>query len=173
MTKRTAVLWTTTVLAGVAALLIAGGELTSQTAAKTPAEAMSPPAGARANADHSETAQDETISKTRVVAYYFHRTMRCPACLSIEGPSREAIEIGYADELKSGQLEWLAIDIETPGNEHFENDFELEFASLVLVEMVGEEIVRWKNLTRVWELVDDSLDFEQYVWTEVAEFLEM
>jgi hypothetical protein len=47
---------------------------------------------------------DETAD-VKVIAYYFHRTMRCPTCLSIEKQAREAIEIAYSEELRSGKLE--------------------------------------------------------------------
>jgi hypothetical protein len=105
------------------------------------------------------------------IAYYFHRTIRCATCLSIEKQSREAIEMGYGGELSAGRLEWRAVNIEEPGNEHFEKDFELDRQSLVLVEMLGDQVKRWKTLPRVWELVEDPYGFQQYVVTAVAEFL--
>jgi hypothetical protein len=108
---------------------------------------------------------------SKVVAYYFHRTVRCPTCLSIEKQSREAIELTYGGELRAATLEWHAVNIEEPGNEHFEKDFELQSQSLVLVEMAGKRVARWKLLPRVWELVEDPYGFQEYVVTEVAVFL--
>ena len=181
MSGRSAVPSALIALAGLAAFLIAGCERTGQSPAKTQGEVASQPVNASANQaaptepagneDDRETTPVETTSETRVVAYYFHRTMRCPTCLSIEKQSREAVEAGYADELESGQLEWHAVNIEAPGSEHFEQDFELEASALILAEMVGDEVVRWKNLTDVWELVEDSLEFQVYVWTELGDFL--
>lgn len=107
----------------------------------------------------------------RFVAYYFHRTARCPTCLSIEEQSRAAIELGCGDELSAGRLEWHAANIEQPGNGHFEQDFDLRAQSLVLVETAGGRVTRWKLLPRVWELVEDPYAFQEYVMTEVALFL--
>lgn len=107
----------------------------------------------------------------KVVAYYFHRTLRCPTCLAIEKQSRETIEAAFAGELEAGVLEWRAVNIEEPGNEHFEQDFALDAQSLVLVQMEGSVVRRWTTLKGVWELVDDPPGFEQYVATSVVTFL--
>lgn len=116
-------------------------------------------------------AATQAAAQTRVIAYYFHRSMRCPTCLSIEQQSREAIELTYNGELSAGTLEWHAVNIEEPGNEHFEKDFDLQSQSLVLVEMTGKQVARWKLLPRVWELVENPYGFQEYVVTEVAAFL--
>ena len=106
-----------------------------------------------------------------VVAYYFHRTLRCEACLSIEGQSRSAIESNFPRELDDGRLEWRAVNIEEPGSEHFQKDFELERQSLVLVELEGEQVRRYRKLERVWDLYEDPQALEEYVVDEVALFL--
>jgi hypothetical protein len=126
-----------------------------------------PPAKATQPATTSQAAE----TPPKFIAYYFHRTIRCPTCLSIEKQSKEAIEGAYAGELNAGRLEWHAVNIEEAGNEHFEKDFELQSQSLVLVKMTGERVTRWKLLPKVWELVEDSYGFQQYVVTAVAEFL--
>jgi hypothetical protein len=113
----------------------------------------------------------EEITDVKVIVYYFHRTVRCPTCLAIEEQARKAVETGYEEELAAGKLEWHAVNIEEPGNEHFEDDFGLSTSSLVLVEMKGDEVVRWKDLAKVWELVHEEPAFQKYVWTEVTAFL--
>jgi hypothetical protein len=112
-----------------------------------------------------------TAADTRFIAYYFHRTLRCPTCLAIEEQARKAVEEGYDEELAAGKLKWRAVNIEAEGNEHFEKDFELSTSSLVLVEMKGDEVVQWKDLAKVWELVHDEPAFQKYVWAEVTAFL--
>ena len=129
-------------------------------------------------ADHRETTAPAAAAAVpagrtihRRIAYYFHRTLRCPTCLAIERQAREAIEAFYGGELASGALEWHAINIEEPQYAHFEKDFELTSQSLVLVEMNGERVARWKLLPKVWELVDDPYAFQDYVAREVGLFL--
>lgn len=143
---------------------------------------MGNPRPAELQSDQTEPREDPPVpaqtvpatqaaAQTRVIAYYFHRTLRCPACLSIEKQSQEAIELFYNAELAGGTLEWQAVDIEEPGNEHFEKDFDLERQSLVLVEVEGEQVRRYRKLEGVWELVEDPYGFQEYVVNEVGRFL--
>ncbi len=106
-----------------------------------------------------------------VVAYYFHRTLRCQTCLAIEAAAKEAIETAYLDALNDGRLVWQPVNYQALGNEHFERDFALNTSTLVIVEMQDGNLVRWKKLPRVWELVGDTGKFQEYVWAEVAEYV--
>lgn len=126
---------------------------------------------ADASTNTGDLNSDAAGPNTRVIAYYFHRTMRCPACLSIEAQARDAINEGYADALASNRLEWRPVNVEEEGNAHFESDFELSGSSLVIVEMLDDRVARWKNLERVWELEEDPPGFQEYVWTELMEYL--
>ncbi len=137
--------------------------------------ATAEPSSARAERNR-DTAPEPAVAPEQaqsnmIIAYYFHRTMRCATCLSIEKQSREAIELAYGSELSSGRLEWHAVNIEEPGNEHFEKDFELQTQSLVLVESISDRVARWKLLPKVWELVEDPYGFQEYVVSEVALFI--
>ena len=107
-----------------------------------------------------------------VVAYYFHGTSRCQTCLRIEAYAQEAIEAGFPEEIESGTLEWYAVDVEQPQNEHFVADYELTTRSLILVDMGGGVQTRWKDLSRVWELVGDKEAFVTYVRGETQAYLE-
>lgn len=115
--------------------------------------------------------RESDASDAKIIVYYFHRTMRCPTCLSIEQQAREVVEIAYEEELAAGKLEWHAVNIEEEGNGHFEDDFALSSSALVLVEMQGNEVTKWKDLERVWALVDDPFGFQKYVGHELMEFL--
>jgi len=107
----------------------------------------------------------------RVIAYYFHGTSRCQTCRTIEQYAREAIEDGFSEELQSEMLEWHAVNVEEPQNNHFISDYELFTRSLVLVDMEDGHQTRWKNLERVWELVGDREAFISYVQEETRAYL--
>lgn len=128
-------------------------------------------AAAPAAATLPATTRPAPEAPRKFIAYYFHRTVRCPTCLSIEEQSREAIYLAYSGELSAGTLEWQAVNLEEPGNEHFEDNFGLQSQSLVLVLTVGEQVTRWKLLPKTWELVEDPHEFQEYVVSEVARFL--
>ena len=103
----------------------------------------------------------------RVVLYYFQGKVRCPACRNVEAYAREAVETGFAEQLKDGRVEWKAIDYEAPGNEHFASDYQLVAASLVLVEMRDAAPKRWKNLQKAWELADNKQALVAMVQDEI------
>lgn len=107
----------------------------------------------------------------KVIAYYFHTTMRCPTCHKLEQYSKEAIENNFKSELASGKLEFKVINVDNKGNEHFINDYQLYTKSLVLSLVRSGKEVRSKNLAAIWELVGNKEKFSDYVRKEVAGFL--
>jgi len=108
----------------------------------------------------------------RVIAYYFHGTARCPTCRAIEQYAYEALVTGFPRELQFGVLEWHAINVEEPQNQHFIDDYELIMRSVILADMAGENQTKWKNLDRIWDLVGDKGAFVSYVQEETEAYLE-
>jgi hypothetical protein len=88
--------------------------------------------------------------------------------LTIEAYTEKTVQSEFPGELEAGRLEWRPIDVEQPANEHFQDDYQLEFNSLILAEVTGEAVTSWRNLDQVWYLLDDEEDFEEYVQTNVA-----
>ncbi|MHC4445545.1 MAG: nitrophenyl compound nitroreductase subunit ArsF family protein [Planctomycetota bacterium] len=119
----------------------------------------------------SVASQPVGSSDKKIIVYYFHRTLRCPSCLAIEKYAHEAVGGNFVDGLQAGRLVWRVVNIELEGNEHFEKDFKLEYSSVVLVEMSGDKVMRWKNLAKVWDLLDNREAFGNYITKEVAEYL--
>jgi hypothetical protein len=108
---------------------------------------------------------------SKVIAFYFHRTVRCQSCLAIEDISRQAIEAGFIDALGDGRLEWRPLNLDEAENAHFEKDFELTTQSLVLATIQGAKVIEWRNLKDVWKLLDNPVELERYVHDEVAKYL--
>ena len=111
-------------------------------------------------------------SKTKIIAYYFHGTYRCPSCETIEEWSHEAIKNSFQDELKNGRLVWKALNVEEAQNRHFIKDYSLCTKSLIISEMNGEKEVRWKNLDKVWQLLRNQEKFFSYVEGEIKKYME-
>lgn len=114
---------------------------------------------------------ENSITGTKYIVYYFHRTMRCPTCIDIENFTDEAIKTGFTDDLKSKQLEWRVVNIEDKGNEHFENDYQLYAQSVILVEIKDGKQVRWKNLKQIWDIVGNKEGFINYIQKEIRSFM--
>ncbi len=112
------------------------------------------------------------VHPRRIIAYYFHTTYRCASCRAIEAYSREAIESAFADELRDGRIVWKVVNVEVRGNEHFVKDYGLYTKSLVLVNEVRGKPTEWKNLAKVWQLLQDKPRFLRYVQEETRAYLD-
>jgi small redox-active disulfide protein 2 len=108
---------------------------------------------------------------TRVVAMYFMTSARCTSCLKIESFTREAIESGFSQELKDGVIILKTINVESPENQHFVSNYQLYSKTVVIAGVEKGLQQRWKNLERVWDMLDDKQAFMSYVQTEMKQML--
>jgi hypothetical protein len=149
----------------LAAVLVASAALVyANRGVNAAAEGSAMPAGRAAEAP-SQT------SPNKVIAYYFHVTARCATCRTIETHSKEAIERGFAAEIKGGTVEWRPVNVQLPENRHFIQDYRLFTRSVVLAKMKDGKQVEWRNLEKVWDLVGRKDEFLKYVQTNVKEYL--
>ena len=122
-------------------------------------------------ASAGETANAKSSSSLKMIAYYFHVTVRCITCRTIESYSMEAIDRGFPEELKKGVIEWRPVNVQLVENRHFIQDYRLFTRSLVLVKVKDGKQVEWRNLEKVWELVGDKEAFLRYVRANVTTYL--
>ena len=108
---------------------------------------------------------------TRLIAYYFHGSFRCPTCHKLEQYSKEAIENNFKDALTSGKLEFKVINVEDKGNEHYGREYQLYTKSLILSLVKDGKQIKWKNLDKIWEYVGNKQKFFDYVTGEINVFL--
>ncbi len=119
------------------------------------------------------TSRDDAIpvAPEPVVAFYFHRTVRCHGCLQAEEWARRVVEDAFAAELSAGLITWSPVNIEQPADAHFVADFGLTGPSLVLARMSEAGPAEYLKLDAVWEFLDDYGRFAEYVAGEVASFM--
>ena len=118
------------------------------------------------------TTKSTAVLPHKVVAYYFHGNVRCVTCRKIEAYTGEAIDSGFAAELKSGLLEWHAINTDSSQNEHYLEDYQLFTKSVILSDLHQGKQTRWKNLDKIWTLTGDKSDFMKYIQDEVRILLD-
>ena len=82
-----------------------------------------------------------------------------------------AVAEGFPGELKSGRLEFREVNIDEPQNRHFVDEYQLSSQSLVIVEVRDGRQVRWRNLEKVWTLLESEREFIPYVRDGVSGFL--
>ena len=123
--------------------------------------------------DGTSMSEREEMTGTGPVAivYYFYTTQRCPSCLKIEKFTKETMETEFSSELKDGTIVFKMVNTDKTENEHFIEDFELYTKSVVLVQPEGDKVIRWKNLPRIWQLLNDPPGFSKYIATELAAFM--
>jgi hypothetical protein len=105
--------------------------------------------------------------QSKVVAYYFHGDFRCATCRKIESLSQSVLSSEFASQLKSGELEWQVINVDSPENAHFIRDYQLVSRSLVVVNYENRKQVEYKNLQDIWRLINDEQAFRNYVKGEL------
>ncbi len=106
-----------------------------------------------------------------VVVYYFHRTVRCATCNTIEAYTQQAMDSAFAEAQADGSMQLVSVNYETSANEHFVKDFELTSNAVVLVRLEAGQVTQWKNLDQIWELVQTAPGFQAYIQEETKAFL--
>lgn len=138
--------------------------------AAVPVSAVAAPRAAEA-AETTIPAPTDTVATTRVVVYYFHRTIRCETCLKFEALTETALRDGFAGELASGRITWRVLDFEAPENESRASKYDVFESSVVVSRLIGETEIAWKKLQDIWGLVGDESAFIGYIQKEAGAYL--
>ena len=125
-----------------------------------------------AGARRESLEQERTIPAHQVVVNYFHGNVRCATCRKFETYTTEVMENGFAEELKSGTLEFRIINVDEPENGHYVQDYQLTTRSVVVADFKDGKETGWKNLERIWQLVGNKEEFLAYIRTETRAYLE-
>ena len=108
----------------------------------------------------------------RVEVYYFHTTMRCSSCHKIQQFTEEALQQGFPEELESGELKYQVINVEEPANKHYVEEYSLYTKAVVLSLQKGGKEVEFKNLDKIWQLLNNKNKFVSYIQGETRSFLD-
>ena len=106
-----------------------------------------------------------------VKANYIHSDYRCATCLKFERWSSSAIQKGLADSMATGRLVWGTQSMDTPAGSALADQIGLTNKALVLMELRGGKMTRFKELKNTWKNLRDSAAFASYVKTETVAFL--
>jgi hypothetical protein len=129
--------------------------------------------GASNNGDGKKSeAKAQSSDKDGIYAYYFHGTKRCYSCHVMQGYIEDVIGKEFKDEVENGELSWAVLNVQTPQNNHFIQDFQLTSISMILAKKVDGKIKEWKNLDKVWQLLKDKNGFYSYIKSEIDSFLD-
>ena len=108
----------------------------------------------------------------KVIAYYFHITVRCTTCRNIDSYSRGVIEKKFAGDIAKGRLEYRLVNVQLPENQHFVKDYQLYTKSLVLVRLDKGKQAEYQVLNDTWDLVGNKPLMQSYVERKVRDYLQ-
>jgi hypothetical protein len=117
------------------------------------------------------TATPSVKNSPTIIAYYFHRTMRCPTCLAIEANAARIIKDNFPQLVAEGSLIWIPYNLDDPGGKEFEKEFDVSVSTMVLSKMEDSNNPKYKKLEKVWDFIGDPAKFDEYVQAEVRLFL--
>jgi hypothetical protein len=108
------------------------------------------------------------VPADRVVAMYFHRTQRCPTCLKMGGYTEEAVNGGFAQQIKERKVEFHYVDFQDEKNAALTKGYGVTGPTLIIVKVVDNKGKEIRNLTEIWSKVADKAAFIKYVQENVA-----
>ena len=114
----------------------------------------------------------QTHLESRVDVYYFYTNYRCPTCTKMEKYTKEAVEKYFSNELAAGTVQFRALNTDKDENQHFMKDYQLYTKSVVISMVKKNQEVKYKNLSKIWEYVNDKQKFYEYIKTQTNEYLE-
>lgn len=127
--------------------------------------------GCQQNSTGAHNDPDKNTSRSTVIAYYFHRTIRCVACITVESVAAQTIEDKFSEQLADGRLVWMRINLDESGGDQHERQFEVSGSTLVIATPDSGNDMHYKKLTKVWDLLSDPQALSEYVENEINEYL--
>ncbi len=132
-----------------------------------------PPDHARGQtgASDSSRAAGAARDSASVVVTYYHSTLRCYGCLTIEKFTDASMRYLFEKELREGKIVWRVVDFEKEKGGVSAGRYAIENQALIVSQYRNGKEVRWKRLGKVWDLLGDYGKFQEYISESVREYL--
>jgi hypothetical protein len=106
-----------------------------------------------------------------VEVVYFHRAQRCSGCIRMQDMTEYTLNTYFADELESGEIVFVAINLQDAANADMVQKFGAYTSSLFLNDAEGgaDSI---EELTDVWFVLWDDEEFADTLKDAIKERLE-
>ena len=110
-------------------------------------------------------------NNSTIEVIYFHATMRCNGCMTIENYTQKSLNSNFGNEIKNGKILLKSIDFQQTENEHFAEKYKFDSQELILSKKVDGKEVKWKKLDKIWDYSDNYNKYQQYIKKEIKKFL--
>src|SRR5680860_375009 len=110
---------------------------------------------------------------TKVQVFLFHATQRCPTCIRIGQLAKATVEERFAEQFKSGKIEFREINIDLPENKSLAEKFQATGSALYInsIKNGQDSIV---EDTMVWQLASGyEIKFKDYLSNKLNIILEI
>ena len=85
------------------------------------------------------------VSKNNdVEVYYFHMTVRCTTCKTVEAEARKNVEMLYADQVKAGKISFIALNLEEATGKAMGEKLGVNSQTLLIVRVTRRSILQMK-----------------------------
>jgi len=99
--------------------------------------------GASCNAQTEKKQTGSANSGNDVEVYYFHRTVRCVTCKTVEAEARKNIEMLYAEQVKKGKISFTSLNLEEETGETVGDRLGVNSQTLLIVK--GDQKINITN----------------------------
>lgn len=111
------------------------------------------------------------VAGDQVIMTYFISGTRCESCQKIEALTKETAEKDFAEALAGRKLVFRVIDTGEPGYQHFIKDYQLTSKTVILSHRKDGKETGWKDMGKVWDLLDDAPGFHAYLGEQIRNYL--
>jgi hypothetical protein len=99
--------------------------------------------GTSCNSKTNKEASPAVSQEGDVDVYYFHMTTRCVTCKTVEAEARKNIEVFYADQVKSGKINFTSLNLEEPTGRSMGEKLGVNSQTLLIVK--GDQKINITN----------------------------
>jgi hypothetical protein len=90
--------------------------------------------GISCNAQTNQKHVPAISQNSSVEVYYFHMTMRCVTCKTVEAEARKNVEMLYADQVKAGKISFTALNLEEASGKSMGEKLGVNSQTLLIVK---------------------------------------
>jgi hypothetical protein len=101
---------------------------------------------------------------------YYHGTIRCHSCLTIEQFSAMTMQTVFAKRIAAGSIVWRVEDYEMEEDTAAVRKYDLQNQALIISKRVNGVETGWRLLPKVWDYTEDYTRFRRYLVGSIKEF---
>src|SRR5665647_1102094 len=94
----------------------------------------------------AQTDQKSSTAVTKnsdIEVYYFHMTIRCATCKTVEAEARKNVEMLYADHVRAGKISFTALNLEEATGKSMGDKLGVNSQTLLIVK--GDQKINITN----------------------------